>query len=312
MSPAGAIHQSLCGVIDSANVLSINGSSFQPESGRAAQNVARCRFRVVRVFGVQVVLTDIDHGKQVKLSQVHHFVEHALSQSAFPEEADPHLVLSQALCGERRSGGNAGTAAHNSVRSEVAGRRVGNMHGASLALAVAGLFPQQLGEHSIGGSTFRQAVSVAAMRAGDVIRRFQRLAHTNCYRFFTDVEVRQSGHQRTRIEFVDLFFKQADGQHLAVHAVPLSNLLRRARRLRGGCHLATPDMCASTSNITAKSSFSQPMPRAAVRNSFDTAVVGTGTFSLRPRSMASSMSFCIMFTSNQASSGCCNTNGPRY
>jgi hypothetical protein len=54
------------------------------------------------------------------------------------------------------------------------------------------------------------------------------------------------------------------------------------------------------------------MPRAAVSSSFDTAVVGIGTSSSRPASRASSMSFCIMSQSNQASSGWSSTNGPRY
>ena len=42
------------------------------------------------------------------------------------------------------------------------------------------------------------------------------------------------------------------------------------------------------------------------------AVVGSGTSSSRPSSSASSMSFCIMLQSNQASSGISSTNGPRY
>jgi len=43
-----------------------------------------------------------------------------------------------------------------------------------------------------------------------------------------------------------------------------------------------------------------------------TAVVGSGTSSCRPTSRARSMSFCIMFTLNQASSGIFRMNGPRY
>src|SRR5579862_2644861 len=61
--------------------------------------------------------------------------------------------------------------------------------------------------------------------------------------------------------------------------------------------------------MQAKSYFVHPMPRAAVRISLLTAVEGSGTSSWRPSSIASTISFCIMFTSNQASSGCCKTNG---
>ena len=47
-------------------------------------------------------------------------------------------------------------------------------------------------------------------------------------------------------------------------------------------HLLIPAIRASTSNITAKSCFTRPMPRAAVRNSFVTAVVGQGNVELPP------------------------------
>src|SRR3989304_5452907 len=62
----------------------------------------------------------------------------------------------------------------------------------------------------------------------------------------------------------------------------------------------------------AKSFFASPLPRAVVNISLVTAVVGRGTSSCLPNSRASSKSFCIMLTSNQASSGISRTNGPRY
>ncbi len=35
--------------------------------------------------------------------------------------------------------------------------------------------------------------------------------------FFTDVEMRETGHQGARVEVVDPFFEQANGDHLPVH-----------------------------------------------------------------------------------------------
>src|ERR1700730_4695913 len=126
----------------------------------------------------------------------------------------------------------------------------------------------------------------------------------------------ESGHESACVKFVDLLLKQADAHHLPVHVDPFVCLHRGIRaRLELGCchgHFEIPDIRASTSNMQAKSNFSIPMPRAAVRNSLLIAVVGKGTFSCRPNSIARTMSFCIMFTSNQASSGCLSTNGPRY
>src|SRR5579862_2610085 len=109
--------------------------------------------------------------------------------------------------------------------------------------------------------------------------------------------MRQPGHKSARVKLVHLLFKKADAHHLAIH--PQQFLFAD-----GSCHFGIPDMRASTSKTTAKSCFSQPMPRAAVRNSLVTAVVGSGTSSCRPNSIASNISFCIMLQSNQASSGC--------
>src|SRR5436190_11936906 len=72
-----------------------------------------------------------------------------------------------------------------------------------------------------------------------------------------------------------------------------------------------PDIRASVSYRTAKSFVSNPMARAAVSISFVVADVGSGTLSSRPISRASCRSFCIMVTSNQASSGWPRTKGPR-
>ena len=91
------------------------------------------------------------------------------------------------------------------------------MHGTAFALAVAGFFAQQFGEHSIGGGAFRQTMSMAAMRAGDVVGALQSLAHANRDRFFADIKVGQTRHQRARIKLVNLRFKLADGNHLPVH-----------------------------------------------------------------------------------------------
>src|SRR5439155_14654598 len=92
------------------------------------------------------------------------------------------------------------------------------------------------------------------------------------------------------------------------------------RAVGGQSHQAPPDLRlggrplrrASTSNTTAKSWFPSPSPRAALRSSWLSAVLGRGAPTARASSRASLRSFCIIPTSNHASSGMSRTNGPRY
>src|ERR1700681_3226920 len=143
------------------------------------------------------------------------------------------------------------------------------------------------------------------MRAGDVIVAVKRFANSHRNRLFADVQVCETRHEGTRIQIVDLLLEQANGHHLPVHVKQLFGTdLRSSAGWRGRIfHFAIPDIRARTSNITAKSLSAKPIPLAAVSHSFVVAVVGRGTSSLRPISSASSISFCIMFTLNHASSG---------
>src|SRR5579864_4562374 len=137
-------------------------------------------------------------------------------------------------------------------------------------------------------------MSVPAMRAGDVVVFVQRFANSHGHRFFANVQMRQSRHQRARIEFVDLLFKQPDHHHPPVHPqMLLRGCLGSAfGPVRGDAHTRAPDILAKTSNTTAKSFSARPIPRAAVRNSLATAVVGSGTSRCLPNSSANSISFC--------------------
>src|SRR6266576_3960420 len=159
-----------------------------------------------------------------------------------------------------------------------------------------------------------QAMPVTAVRAGDVVGLPQRFANPNRHRFFPDIQMRQSRHQRAHIELVHLVFKLADHHHAPIDARPVVRFdaFNHLALIRGNGHWETPAIFAKTANTTAKSLSATPIPRAAVKNSFVTAVVGMGTSNCRPSSRASSMSFCIMLTLNHASSGIFSTNGPRY
>src|ERR1700731_2209181 len=109
-------------------------------------------------------------------------------------------------------------------------------------------------------------MAVAAMRASDVVVRAQRFADPDGNCFFTNVQMSQARHQCARVQLVHLLLEQSNAEHPPVHAGPFlqSKLGICWRLFRGRCQFETPDIRASTSNPTAKSFFSPPMPRAAV------------------------------------------------
>jgi hypothetical protein len=49
------------------------------------------------VFGVEVVLTNVDHRQFEELGQVHDFVEHTLAERAFSEETDRDAAVLETL-----------------------------------------------------------------------------------------------------------------------------------------------------------------------------------------------------------------------
>src|ERR1700678_2800730 len=314
LAAAGALGKVRRDGMHRTHVLPIHGFRAHSESAGPRRNISRSGFQKMCVFGVHIIFANVNHRQLPQLREVHAFIQHALSQRAFTEKANRDLSRFQ---GFRRKGGacgDANTSANDGIRSQIPRGGIGDVHRTALSAAVSSFFSQQFRKHQLRRRALGEAVTVAAMRTGDVIIGAQCFANSHGDRFLSDVKVRQARHQRARVQFIHIFFEQADGRHLPVHAQPFFDPCARACSggVRNRCHFATPDIRASTSKTTAKSCFANPMPRAAVRNSLETAVVGSGTSRARPISRASIMSFCIMFTSNHASAGMLNTNGPRY
>src|SRR5690349_14723624 len=121
-----------------------------------------------------------------------------------------------------------------------------------------------------------------AMRARDVVVPPQRLADADRDRLFADVEMRQPRHHRARVEIVDALLEQTNPDHLPIEPQQLVFADLQAgegvvQLIRGRGHAGTPDIWASTWKIAAKSLSVSPIARAAVRYSFTTDVVGSGT-----------------------------------
>src|ERR1019366_6127771 len=121
----------------------VHAGGFQAEGGRSHQDISGRGFRVMRVFRIEIVLADVDHGKLKELGEIHHFVQHTLAERASPEEPSQPPAVTETPSRKRGSSRNAGAAAYDRIRSQVAGGRVRNVHRTAFALAVPGLFAQQ-------------------------------------------------------------------------------------------------------------------------------------------------------------------------
>src|SRR5579872_548162 len=111
-----------------AYILTVNRGGFDAESSGAPENRSGGGLRVMCVLVIQIVFADVDHRQLPELGEVHHFVERSLAERAFAEEADRDFAITQSLGGERRAGGDSNAASNNRIRSQIAGRGIGNVH----------------------------------------------------------------------------------------------------------------------------------------------------------------------------------------
>src|SRR5579859_924001 len=288
-------------------VLSIHVDHWDAECRRSRADLTGDGLARRRVLVVQVVLADVDDGQPPERGHVHRLVQHSLAERTIAEEAHRDLVGSALLRRKRSSSRDAGRAGDDRVRAEIAALGVGDVHRTALAVAVARLLAEQLREHAVQLSALGDAVPMSAMRAGDVVVVVERGAHAHGHRLLADVEVGQPRHLAAAIQVVDLLFEMTDPEHAAIQLegeVGIGDLRAQS--------LWPPAIASRALKRIAKSCFSRPSARAEVRISLTTTVVGSGTLEFLPSSIARSMSFCIMSTSNHASSGISRTNGPRY
>jgi len=206
--------------VDDVDVLAVHVSGMDAERSWPSEDVAGGRLSIVRVLVVEVVLADVDHGQRPESCHVHHFVEEPLPEGTFAEEADCHLVGAALLCRERRPCCDPRRAADDRVCTQIAVGVVGDVHGAALALAVAGGLAEQLGEHPRDVCPLGETVAVAAMRARDVVVLPKCGADADCNCFLADVEVGEARHLRASVELVHLLLEEPNRRHPTVQVEP--------------------------------------------------------------------------------------------
>src|SRR5712691_1054206 len=139
---AGALDQAQRRVIDCANILAIYRLGQDTKGFGPGAHLTGGSLGIVGVLVIVVVFAHVDDWEFPQRGHIHHFIQHALAKRTITKEADRHLVAASHLARHSSSGGQARAPPDNSIGAEVARVLVSNMHGAALAVAVAGFLAQ--------------------------------------------------------------------------------------------------------------------------------------------------------------------------
>ena len=140
------------------------------------------------------------------------------------EKGQGDLLGAPELGGVGRASGDGDFAAHNAVGAQDALVHGHDVHGAALALGVAGLFSQDLGHHPVQIGASGHQVAVAAVGGADVVVLTQSDTRPGGHRLLPQIQVRQAWHQAPLIELKDLLLEAAHPVHYGIEL--LCQLLR--------------------------------------------------------------------------------------
>jgi hypothetical protein len=166
---------------------------------------------------VAVVLNDADPGKLPRGGGIGGAGEEIPLDRAVTPEAYGDLVGSFHLDAVGRAGGKQVGGPHNPVHAEDAQTDIGDVERPAVPLAVAGGLVRDLGQHAAHVASLGNQVTVAAVRAGDVVVAPQGLADPYGNRFLADVQVRHAAEASGEEQVLDLRLPQTDLQHVCVH-----------------------------------------------------------------------------------------------
>ncbi|MNV46251.1 hypothetical protein D3C71_1380750 [compost metagenome] len=129
--------------------------------------------RRARGRGNLVVLADEQHRQLVDLRPVQRFEKRPAVDRAIAKEADRNRVLAAQFEGMGRAHGDRQAGGDDAVRAQHADRKIGDVHGAALALVVAGGAAKQLAHHARAVGALGQRMAVAAVGGGEQVARMQ-------------------------------------------------------------------------------------------------------------------------------------------
>ena len=148
-------------------------------------------------------------------------MEGTLIGRAIAEETGAHLVGAPHLGRQAGAGGDTLSRANDAVGAQNADVGIGDVHGAALALAVAGLLGPQLSHHILQVSALGDAVAVSPVGAGNVVIVPQIGACGGGNGFLTDIQVGKAGDLHLCQQPVGFCFKDTDPLHPQVDRLEL-------------------------------------------------------------------------------------------
>jgi hypothetical protein len=84
------------------------------------------------------------------------------------------------------------------------------MHGATATAGASGYNTHQFSHRVPGGNSFRQSMTVTAVRAGHIIVYTKLRAHPRGHGFFANVHMNETRHSSTTEDFFGFQFELAD------------------------------------------------------------------------------------------------------
>ena len=109
---------------------------------------------------------------------------------------------------ERSAYSDRHAASYNGVRAEISALQIGDMHASAFSLAVSRSFSHQLRHRAVKARAFGDAVAVASVRGGDIIRVVKQRANSGGNRFLSDAEMHGAA-EPVRLEQAERFFLEA-------------------------------------------------------------------------------------------------------
>ena len=203
----------------------IHGSQVVPVYGHA-RHIIRCgavgdildaaMIMRRRGLGIAVVLGHKNDRQLPDCGQVEALVQGALFRRPVTKEADGHLVSPVGFCRQAGPTGQRRPSADDTVGPQHAFVHIGNMHGATFALANPRGLAEQLSHHAPHVHPFCNTVAMSAMGRGHIVSVREMGTNPDSYGFFPGIEMHKARDFPLPELSTDPGFKHTDELHTLI------------------------------------------------------------------------------------------------